>query len=78
MYCDVTSGLCTYTFVCVSGNIFIPFESWPVRNVKYKYYIFVCKKLHLHYTMDKFLYISQVSLHKTAKKKKKQNIPGKL
>ena len=33
MYCDVTSGLCTYIVY-----VFSPFESWQVCNVKYKYY----------------------------------------
>ena len=38
MYCDVTSGLCTY-ISCVLVDVFIAFESWPVCNIKYKYYM---------------------------------------
>lgn len=35
MYCDVTSGLCTY-ISCVLVDVFITFESWPVCNIKYR------------------------------------------
>lgn len=38
MYCDVSSRFCTY-ILCVPIAVFIPFESWPIHNVRCKYYM---------------------------------------